>query len=454
MTTQVQPTLRRELGLLQATAVNMIDMVGIGPFVVMSLVIDIMAGPYFLWAWMAGAVISLIDGLIWSELGAAYPHAGGSYNFLREAYGKDKWGKLMSFLFVWQTMIQAPLVVASGSIGFAQYLGYLIPAGDDLKKVFSGSVVIVLTVLLYRRIATIGKISVLLWAGVLLTLAWIIFGGLTHGHPTVHLWPGDGVQLFSTSFFVLLGQASVKTIYSYLGYYNVCHLGSEIKDPEKNIPRSIFLSVVGIAILYVTMNISITSVIPWEEARTSEFLVSLFIERLYGPTAAAIVTALVLWVAFASLFAVMLGYTRIPYAAAANGEFFPIFARLHPTKAFPHVALIGLGSTAFVFSLLFRMSDVITAILAMRIVVQFIGQSAGVVALRRRYGTSHLPFRMWLYPLPVVLAIAVWMWIFLSTGWKFAVSGLVVITAGLVVFLLLARRKRSWPFGESTGRGA
>lgn len=441
-----KPRLRRELGLWQATAVNMIDMVGIGPFVVMSLVIDIMAGPYFLWAWIAGAAISLIDGMIWSELGAANPQAGGSYQFLREAYGRETWGKLMSFLFVWQTMIQAPLVIASGSIGFAQYLSYLIPADDVLKKIFSGAVVVVLTILLYRRITTIGRISLFLWAGVLITIGWIIWGGLTHGQLEVQWWPTDGSGLFSTAFFVVLGQASVKTIYSYLGYYNVCHLGAEIRDPERNIPRSIFLSVIGIAILYLTMNVSVARVIPWEEARTSEFLVSLFIERLYGTGAAAVVTALVLWVAFASLFAVMLGYTRIPYAAAENGEFFRVFARLHPTKAFPHVSLLGLGATAFVFSLLFRMADVITAILAMRIVVQFIGQTVGVVLLRRRLGSAHLPFRMWLYPLPVVMGIAVWLWIFLSTGWAFAISGLAVITAGLAVFLGVARAHRSWPF--------
>jgi amino acid transporter len=228
----------------------------------------------------------------------------------------------------------------------------------------------------------------------------------------------------------------------------VCHLGGEIKDPEKNIPRSIFISVIGIAVLYLTMNISVVSVIPWEEARHSEFLVSLFVERLYGPGAATVVTALVLWVAFASLFAVMLGYTRIPYAAASNGEFFSVFAKLHPTKNFPYMSLLGLGATALIFSLLFRMSDVITAILAMRIVVQFIGQSAGVVILRRRYGSSRLPFRMWLYPLPVILAIVVWIWIFLSTGWKFALSGLMVISAGVVVFLIMAWMKKSWPFGR------
>jgi amino acid transporter len=439
-----EPKMKRDLGLVQATAINMIDMVGIGPFVVMSLAVQIMGGPHYLWAWIVGAAISLIDGFIWSELGAAFPRAGGSYNFLREAYG-PKWGRLMSFLFVWQTLIQAPLVIASGAIGFAQYLSYLIPAENLLKKAFSGGVVVVLTVLLYRRIDTIGRISVMLWAGVIATIGWIIYGGVANGSMEITWWPEDGSAAFDAAFFVLLGQASVKTIYCYLGYYNVCHLGSEIKEPERIIPQSIFISVIGIAALYLTMNVSVMSVIPWQEAQHSEFIVSLFIERLYGPQAAAVVTLLVLWVAFASLFAVMLGYSRIPYAAASNGEFFEVFARLHPTKHFPHVSLLGLGATAFVFSLLFRMSDVITAILAMRILVQFVGQAVGVVFIRRRLG-DQLPFRMFLYPLPVALVVAVWLLIFISTGWQFALSGVTVIGAGLIAFLFVAKLRRTWPF--------
>lgn len=444
-----KPKLKRELGLVQATAINMIDMVGIGPFVVLSLVIQIMGGPYFLLAWIAGAVISLIDGMIWAELGAANPKAGGSYNFLKDAYGENTWGRLLSFLLVWQTLFQAPLVIASGSIGFAQYLSYLVPAMDTIgRKCVSGGVVIILTILLYRRIESIGKISVLLWIGVILTMGWIIWGGMMHGTIQNDFIPDDSSLLLSTMFFVALGQASVKTIYSYLGYYNVCHLGGEIKDPGKNIPRSIFISIIGIAILYLSMNISVVSVIPWQEAQHSDFIVSTFIERIYGEGAASLVTLMVLWVAFASLFSVMLGYTRIPYAAAEDGRFFKVFAKLHPTKNFPYVSLLGLGATAFVFSLLFRLSDVITAILAMRIMVQFIGQAIGVIILRKRRGFSELPFKMFLYPLPVILAVVVWLLIFISTGWKFAVSGMIVTVLGIAAYMIAARMGKWWPFEE------
>lgn len=442
-----KPKLKRELGLIQATAINMIDMVGIGPFVVLSLVIQIMGGPYFLFAWIAGAVISLIDGMIWAELGAANPKAGGSYNFLKDAYGENTWGRLLSFLLVWQTLFQAPLVIASGSIGFSQYLNYLIPAMDTIgRKCVSGGVVIVLTILLYRKIESIGKISVLLWSGVILTIGWIIWGGFMYGTIRNDFIPDDPSVILNTMFFVALGQASVKTIYSYLGYYNVCHLGGEIKDPGKNIPRSIFISVIGISVLYLAMNISVVSVIPWQDAQHSDFVVSTFIETIYGPGAATIVTVLILWVAFASLFSVMLGYSRIPYAAAADGRFFSVFAKLHPTKNFPYVSLLGLGATAFVFSLLFKLSDVITAILAMRIMVQFIGQAIGVILLRKRKGTAHLPFKMFLYPLPVIVVVVIWLLIFISTGWKFAVSGMIVSVLGVTAYMIAARLRKWWPF--------
>ncbi len=239
---------KREISLLQATSINMIDMVGIGPFVVMPLVMQMMGSHLFLWAWIFGALIAFTDGMIWSELGTRYPLAGGSYNFLKEAYGK-KWGPLMSFLFVWQTCLQAPLVVASGAIGFAQYCNYLIPLTFWEEKGVSALLVMLITALLYRNTREIGKISVFLWVGVIITLLWIIISGLTHRHVAYSPLPLAGESMFSGTFALLVGQASVKTVYSYLGYYNVCHLGGEIRNPGKSIPRSIFISIICIALL-------------------------------------------------------------------------------------------------------------------------------------------------------------------------------------------------------------
>ncbi len=442
-----QPKLERKISLLQATAINMTDMVGIGPFVVLSVVAETMQGPWFLYAWIAGAILSVVDAMIWSQLGSTYPLAGGSYNFLKEGYG-PKWGKLMSFLFVWQTMIQAPLVIASAAIGFAQYFGYIVHVNDWQSKFISGSLVILIVVLLYRKIEAIGKISVLLWVGVLITLSWIIGGGIFHGHflqPVKDI--NNGLRV-DHAFAAALGFASVKSVYSYLGYYNVCHLGGEIINPQKNIPKSMFISIAGIAILYFMMNVSVASVLPLEQIQKSKFVVSEFIQRLSGSTAANIATVLILWVAFASVFSATLGYSRIPYAAASDGAFFKIFAKLHPTKHFPHVSLLVLGAVAFVFSLLFKLRDVIDAILAMRILIQFIGQGIGLLWLVKRKGKAHFAWRMPLYPLPVILAILIWGYIFFSTGEKMMLGGLTVIILGVIAYLIKSNRNKEWPWKE------
>jgi fructoselysine transporter len=344
--------------------------------------------------------------MIWSELGAKYPLAGGTYNFHRIAFG-EKGGRLMSFLFVWQTSIQAPLVVASGAIGFAQYLSYLVDLGFWEQKMVSGGLVIVVFFLLYRKIETIGKISVVLGTLVILTILWIIASGLLHQQHQIPLLPSSSESFFNHAFIAAIGYGSLKTVYAFLGYYNVCHLGGDIKTPGQNIPRSIFISIAGIAILYLLMNYSVMSAMPWQSVKEDDkYLVSSFMEQLYGGKAAVVVTVLILFIALASLFAVVLGYSRVPYAAAVDGNFFRSFSKVHPTKGFPHISLIVLCAAGFLFSLFMKLADVITAILAMRILVQFIGQAVGVVLLRRKFGAKDLPFKMWLFPLPVFLSVA------------------------------------------------
>ena len=442
------PHLERALGLKEAVALNMIEIVGIGPFVVTALVIKAMGGPQAMLAWIAGALLAVLDAFVWSELGAAMPKAGGTYVFLREAYGPERWGSFMSFLFVWQTLIQAPLSVASAAIGFSEYARYLYPLSNLEAKALSGGLVVFLVILLYRRISTIGKISVLLWAGVVGTLLWLIWGGLRHFDARLAFDFPPGAFQLSWIWFAGLGSAMVSTIYSYLGYYNVCHLGGEIRDPEKNIPRGIFLSILGITVLYLALQASVLGVVPWREAQNSPFIVSLFVERLYGAAAARFATIMVLWIAMASVFSVLLGYSRVPYSAALDGNFFPVFAKLHPKKHFPHVSLLFLGGLAFAFSLAFKLRTVIAGILAMRLIVQFIGQAVGVILLRRRWGTQRLPFKMWLYPLPAVLTMIGWAWLFWQTGaarkW-----GLAEIALGSLAFLIRAREVRQWPFAET-----
>jgi fructoselysine transporter len=439
--------LERGLGLKEAVALNMIEIVGIGPFVVSSYVIKAMGGPQALIAWLAGAALATLDGFVWSELGAAMPRAGGSYVFLREAYGPDRWGRLVSFLFVWQSFVYVPLSIASASIGFAGYARYLHPLSTVQSKAVSGGLVLFLILLLYRRITTIGKISILLWAGVVATMVWLIWGGLSHFDAKLAFDFPPGAFHLSRLWFAGLGSAMVKTVYSYWGYYNICLLGGEIREPERNIPRGIFLSILGIALLYMLMQTSVLGVVPWREAQNSPFLASLVVERLYGHPAARFMTWMVLWIALASVFSLLLGYSRVPYSAAVDGNFFPVFGRLHPTKHFPYVSLLVLGGLGFLFSVTLKLENTIAGILAMRLLVQFIGQAVGVMLLRRRWGTERLPFKMWLYPLPAVLTMIGWAWLFWQTGtarkW-----GLAEIALGVLAFLIWARKMRQWPFAN------
>jgi fructoselysine transporter len=441
--------LERGLGLKEAVAVNMIEIVGIGPFVVSSLVIKTMGGPQAMFAWIGGAVLAVLDGFVWSELGAAMPRAGGTYIFLREAYGPGKFGRLMSFLYVWQIFLAGPLSVASASIGFANYARYLFPLTKLQGKALSGGLVILLVILLYRRIKTIGRISLLLWVGVVATLLWLIWGGLRHFDAKVAFDFPPGAFHLSTLWFAALGSAMVKTVYTYWGYYNICNLGGEIREPERNIPRGIFLSIFGIAVLYLALQISILGVVPWREAQNSPSLASLVIERLYGHTAAQLMTVMVLWIALASVFSVLLGYSRVPYAAALDHNFFRIFGRMHPTKRFPHVSLLFLGALAFLLSVSLDLETAITGILALRLLVQFVGQAVGVILIRKRWAAGRLPFKMWLYPLPVILTILGWAWLFWQTG-SARKWGLLEIAIGVAAFLIRARMMREWPFARDS----
>jgi fructoselysine transporter len=466
--------LERGLGLVEATSLNMTFMVGIGPFVVIPFVIQAMGGPGSLLAWAVGGALALCDGCIWAELGAAMPQAGGSYVYLSQAYGAARWGKLLAFLFIWQTLFQGPLSIASGALGFASYSKYLVDRSSRLagimdrfgshgENVVAGAIVVLVVILLYRRITAIGRMSVVFSAIVIGTILWIIFGGAAHFDSrrvfdfsgTAWNFSRGGGQAWL--LFAALGHGTVQTVYSYLGYYNVCNLGGEMKNPEKNIPRAIFISILGITALYLAMQTSILSVIPWREAAGSKYVASVFIERLYGSGWAGFATTMILLTALASVFSAMLGYSRVPYAAAADGNFLPVFARVHPTKHFPHVSLLALGGAALIFCLSLELRDAIRAILAMRCIIQFVAQGVGLVLLRRRWGKEAAtagkqpPFRMWLYPLPVVIAIAGWAGIFISTGSRPMLASLAAATAGVLVYLGRARWQHQWPFQEIAG---
>jgi amino acid transporter len=446
-----KPGLRRDLGLMQSTALAITDMIGIGPFITIPLFLSTMGGPQAMVGWLVGALLAFCDGLVWCELGAAMPKAGGSYYYLREAYGPRGFGRWISFLIVWQIIFSAPLSVASGSIGFANYCRFVVPQLSPLGvRILASCIPLILIVLLYRGIRTLGKLSVILLAGVLGGCFWIIAVGLPHLSLQRLLdFPPDAFKM-NWIFWAGLGHATLYALYDYFGYYNVCYLGEEIRKPEKVIPRAILISISIVAALYILMSSTILSVIPWREARESAYIASAYIEKLQGNGAAQIMTLLMLWIAFSSVFSVLLGYTRIPYAAAVDGNFFRIFARLHPTKNFPYVSLVILGVIASIFSL-GKLPDVIGSLVATRVLIQYLPQAIGLFVLRYRAPDLKRPFRMWLYPVPGIISILGWLYILGTAAVRSLIFAVVVFAVGSLVFLVRSKLRHEWPF-ENRGR--
>jgi amino acid transporter len=445
--------LTRRFGLLSATALNMTNMMGAGPFITIPLLMTALGGPQAMLGWIVALVIVISDGMVWSELGAAMPGSGGSFHYLRESFGSARFGRLMGFLFVWQFVLSGPLEIASGYIGFAQYAGYIWKGLTRPETIALITGVGILNIaLLYRRIQSIARITVSLWVGTLITvLAVIVTGAMRFDARLAFDFP-PGAFDFSLGFFLGLGAASRIGIYDYLGYYDVCYIGDEVRDPGRVIPRSILISTAAVALIYIGINLSIIGVVPWREFVPADahpesgFIVSVFMQKIYGPRVATIFTLLVLWTAFGSVFALLLGYSRIPFAAAESGYFFRAFGRLHPTQGFPYISLLVLGALSIVAGF-FSLGTVIDALIVTRILVQFMGQIVGLILLRRNAPTMPRPYRMWLYPVPALVALAGWIFVFATTQPRVILFGLTVLGLGCVTFLFWSWRTVRWPFG-------
>ena len=475
----------RGMGLSSAVSLNMLDMIGVGPFITLPLVVAAMHGPQAILGWIAGAGLAMCDGLVIAELGASMPTAGGSYEYLKQIYGPQGFGRLVSFLFIWQLTFSAPLSIASGCIGLAAYAGFIWPnlrgilfqhnfhLGLPVLGSLEANIVITPgtwvamgscllgVVLLYRGISSVGRLSKWLWGGVLLTLAWVISAGVTHFHAAQAFNFPPGAFALSTGFFTGLGSAMLITTYDYWGYYNICYLAGEVRQPEKNIPRAVLISISLVAVIYLLMNVSVLGVIPWQEfashsgadARSS--VISFFMQRIYGGWAGKVVTGLIIWTAFGSVFSLLLGYSRVPYAAALDGNYFGVFARLHPRHRFPYVSLLILGAVATAFCVL-QLADVIAALVVIRLLLQFLLQEIGLLILRRRHPEMPRPFRMWFYPVPALLATAGFVYILISRPnfLKEIRYAAVLLFFGLLLYFVRAARRREWPWKPAVTGGS
>jgi amino acid transporter len=450
--------LHRGLSTGAALGLNVIDMVGVGPFVTLPLIVGVMGGPQAILGWVMGALLSFCDGLIWSELGTAYPEAGGSYAYLKHLCGEKTWGRAFSFLYAWQILISAPLSIASGCIGFSQYISFFLPKANHplasasllgVPVVLSGQTLLAMAacglalVVLHRSIFAIGRIA--RWLGVLvgLTLVLIIVVGFTHFNPRLAFdFPAGAFHLNST-FFVGLGAGMLISTYDYWGYYGVCFLGAEVRDPQRAIPRAVLGSIGIVATLYILMNVSVLGVLPWRElAQNSDnharmFTMAVFMEKLYGHTAAGAVVILIGLAALASVFALLLGYSRIPYAAARDGNFPSWFGVVNPKHKVPTHSLLTLG-TITLMCCIFRLQEVITTLVVIRILFQFLLQGTATLLPKHRSERKMRGFRMPLYPLPVLLALSGFIFILFSRPnfMREMRAAAVILVAGLIVYVL------------------
>jgi amino acid transporter len=435
-------TLDRGMGLLQATATNIIGMVGVGPFLTIPFMVGAMGGPHILYAWAFGAVLALCDGLVYAELGGALPGSGGPYVYLREAYRPFGLGRLAAFVFIFQVMLVAPLSIAGGAVGFADYLGfYWKTMGPMQHNVVAAALCVVVTALLYRDIASIGRLAVLMLIIVLATVGWVIVAGVVNASWSQAFDFPPEARRFDANLVRAIGAAGLLAMYNYGGYNNVCNIGDELREPHRTMPRAIVLSIVVVVALYVVMSTVVLGVVPWQEAEQTRTIASLFIARTFsdpaaGQAAALGMTVLILIVTASSLYAVVLGYSRIPYAAARDGQFFEVFGRLHPTKRFPHISLLTIGAVAIPFCF-FTLGQLVSWLILVQILVQFVWQCAGVILLRRYRPDIVKPFRMWLYPVPAIVSLAMWVYIFVTApiaGILFAIGFLAAAIAAYAGF--------------------
>ena len=441
-----EPRFERSLGLREAVAVNMTQMCGIGPFVTIPVMVATMGGPQAILGWVIGALLAIADGLVWAELGAAMPGSGGTYLYLREAFQYST-GRLMPFLFIWSAIVSLPLIMSTGVIGLVKYIGYYAPNLTDTEQhVLALGVVGLVMVSLYRNISSIGKLTRVFWVLMLVSVVAVAAAGASRFDPARAFAYPEGAFRPDGRFFTGLGSGLLIAVYDYLGYSTVAYMGDEIKEPGRVLPRAILYSILGIMVIYLGLNIAVVGALPWQEIAASSSVGSIVVERAWGVGAARVLTALIVVTAFASVVAGLLGASRVPYNAARDGLFFSVFGRLHPRLHFPHAALLIMGAITAV-GCFFPLTDVINMLTAVFVLVQSIAQVLALSVLRRRQPTLKRPYRMFLYPLPSVIAGAGWAYIYLSSGTKPILLSLVWIALGVVAFLGWARVEKTWPFG-------
>ncbi len=446
--TPIGGTLPRALGLWQAIAANVVTMIGSAIFVTIPLVLSAMGGPQAFLGWVLGMVVALADGLVWAELGVAMPAAGGTYVYLEEAFGRLGAGRLMSFLFLWGSAISFPLISAFIAVSFSQYAQYLWAGMTRAQgKLLAAVLCASMTALLYREITTIGRLMLSIFVVVMITLAAIVATGMWHFDPKLAFDLAPGAFRLSSSFFIGLASATLFATLDYGGYCNVCFIAAEIERPSYTIPRAVLGSIVLTALFYLLISAAVVGVIPWRTAAHSTTVVSDVFRKLHGPMAAIGITALILWATAGSLFTSLLGFSRVLYAGAVDGQFFSLFARLHPTKRFPSGSVLLLGALSTILCA-FDLEFLIKATSAISTLTLAIPQVVALMVIRRYRPEIRRPFQMAWYPLPALVALSGWIFVLLGNESWIILVALAVSAIGAGIYLLRAKAESAWPFSQ------
>lgn len=450
--------------MLQAISLNTLNMFGTGPFITIPFLIASFspAGPQALIGYAVAAVVATLDSFIWAELGSMMPRSGGSFVYLKETWGRDKWGQYWAFMFVWQFFLTAPMEIASGFVAMAQYLAYITEgSGYWHTSLIAFGFALVGIVLLYQDIANVGAITVALWAGTVAAIVFTLIAGFANFDVDNFNTPPGAYE--TKTMIVGVGAAMRFGIYDFAGYNDICQIGDEVKDPRRTIPISCVATCVFVGIVYFLVYLAVLGYLPWEsfaylaeeEDDRAFYVMSLFTEKLWNRPFAIFFTLVVVYTIFGSCYALLLGYAAVPFAAARDGSFFEIFAHQNETrKGLADYSLLGIGAITLVFCFV-DLGTIINGMVTTRVICQYVAQAVGLMIYRKTHPEAIRVFKVPLYPWTVIVQIILFMFVFFTTD-NYIVSGddplleiaILVLIAGSAAYIPFAKGKKVWPYDE------
>jgi len=455
---EARPSLRRDLGLWSAVSIVVGTIIGSGIFLVPRTMITWTGSPAVVLAvWGVGGLLSLFGALTYAELAAAMPEAGGEYVYLREAYGP-----FWAFVYGWTQM----WVAKSGSIatlatGFFYYLANFfpslervigtipIPLGDDggpltvrAGQLLAIAVILLLAGVNYYGVKVGGRVQIAVTAVKVALIGGIIAIGLSYGSGQVSHF-GESIPAAGgvAGFFGAL----VAALWAYDGWNNVSMVSSEIRDPQRNLPRALVLGTLTVVAVYVLTNVAYFYVLPPTQVARADRVAAEMMRRILGDGGAGAVSIAAMISIFAALNGTILSGSRVPYAMAADGLFFRSVATVHPVHRTPSVSILALSLWAAALVLSGRFDQLFTYVIFASWILYGMA-TASVIVLRRKRPELARPYRTAGYPLVPALFVGAAACILVSTlrnSPRESLLGLAIIAAGIPFYFYWRRRRAS-----------